>query len=167
MTDLSEKFSAGGRSHGLVVGDVWQKRWQAYLFAILATAATFGLRLALDGQLGGRPTLMIFALPIMLSAYLGGLRAGLLATALVFFGVSYYLLPPFHSFAVASGGDRWQQLLVALSGVFISVLSEVLHRARRRADTAGRKHQEAEERVRAATSQSTTKGRRAPAARPR
>ncbi len=98
--------------------------WQAYLFAIAATVTTFGLRFALDGQLGGQPTLLIFTLPIMLSAYLGGLCAGLLATALSYFGAGYYLLPPLHSFAVASGGDRWQQFFVALAGVFISGLSE-------------------------------------------
>jgi len=133
-----------------VVGDDQLKSWQSYLFAIMATAVTLGLRLALDGQLGGRPTLMIFTLPIMLSAYLGGLRAGLLATLLVFLGASYYLLPPIHSFAVASNVDRWEDFTVVLSGVFVSALSEVLHRARRRADYASREYQEAEERVRAA-----------------
>lgn len=124
--------------------------WQGYVIAILATVVTFGLRFALDGQLGDQPTLVIYALPIMLSAYLGGLRAGLLATALTFFGASYYLLPPISSFLVASSIDRWQQFFVALVGVFISVLSEKLHRARHRAHLAVREHALSEERVRAA-----------------
>jgi PAS domain S-box-containing protein len=124
--------------------------WQAYLIACCATVATFGLRVALDGPLGQQPTLVIFTLPIMLSAYLGGLHVGLLATALTFFGASYYLLPPIHSFTIASGVERWQQFFVALAGVFISLLSEMLHRARRRADLASREHQQAEECVRTA-----------------
>lgn len=97
----------------------WQlKPWLAYLVAVLATAATLGLRLALDAPLGGRPTLVLFTLPIMLSAYLGGLRAGLLATVLSYLGASYYLLPPLHSFRDESV-ERWQQFFVALAGVFI------------------------------------------------
>jgi PAS domain S-box-containing protein len=124
--------------------------WQAYLFAVVATTATLGLRLALDAPLGGQPTLVIFALPIMLSAYVGGLRAGLLATALSYLAASYYLLPPLYSFQVSSGPERWQQFFVALAGVVISVLNEGLHRARRRADIAMRENRLAEERVGAA-----------------
>jgi PAS domain S-box-containing protein len=115
--------------------------WQANVFAALVTAATLGLRLALDGQLAGRPTLIVFTVPIMFSAYLGGLRAGLLATVLSCFGASYYLLPPFHSFWIAAPVDRWDLVFLMLGGVVISVLNEALHRARHRADIAIRAEQ--------------------------
>ena len=118
------------------------KPWQASLFAISATAATFGLRIALDGSLGGQPTLIIFTVPIMLSAYVGGLRAGLLATALSCFGAGYYLLPPIHSFAIASSVYRWHQAFLALGGIAISALSEYLHRAREYAAHVERRHSE-------------------------
>ncbi len=124
--------------------------WQAYLFAILVTVATFGLRFALDSRLGGQPTLVVFTLPIMLSAYVGGLRAGLLATAITFFGASYYLLPPINSFAIASSIQRWQQFFLLLTGISISGLSEALHRARSRSEQSGLQHREAERRVQAA-----------------
>jgi PAS domain S-box-containing protein len=75
----------------------------------------------------------------------GGLRAGLLATGLTYFAASYYLLPPLHSFAIASAVDRWQQFFVMLAGVLISTLNEGLHRARRRASNAIRKHREVEQ----------------------
>jgi PAS domain S-box-containing protein len=103
------------------------------------------LRLALEGPLHGHPTLVIFSVPIMLSAYLGGLRAGLLATALSAFLATYYLLPPIHSLQVTSVADRWQQALLVLSGTIISVLNEALHRARRRADFATGKQQRTEQ----------------------
>jgi PAS domain S-box-containing protein len=108
----------------------------AALLALLSTAVTLAVRLALDGPLGGRPTLVIFTVPIMLSAYGGGLRAGLLATALSFVFACYFLLPPLHDFAVESPVDLWQLWCVVLAGVVISVLNEALHRARRRADAA-------------------------------
>ncbi len=110
------------------------------MFALVVTAIALSLRLAFDEPLGGRPTLVIFTMPIMLSAYVGGLRAGLLATAASYLASSYYLLPPLHSFAVASPVDRWQQFFVVLAGVFISVLNEALHRARRRADLFSREN---------------------------
>ena len=117
------------------------KRWQAYVFAMLITAATLGLRLGLAGELTGRPTLVVFVVPIMLSAYLGGLRAGLLSTVLTYFGASYYLLPPFNSFLVTSVVDRWDMFFLMLAGVVISMLNESLQRARQLADIATRKEQ--------------------------
>lgn len=108
--------------------------WQAYGLAVVATAATLGVRLALEAPLGGQPTLVMFTLPIMVSAYAGGLRGGLLATVLSYLAASYYLVAPIYSLRIASGVEQWQIFFVALSGVVISVLNEALHRARRRAD---------------------------------
>ncbi|MBZ8142519.1 hypothetical protein CLD22_21785 [Rubrivivax gelatinosus] len=110
------------------------KPWQAYAVAFVSTALVLWARLALDEVLGGEPTLIVFAMPIMLSAYLGGLKAGLLATALSFAATTYFLLPPLHSFVVASAIERWQLFFVLLTGVLISVLSAALHRARRRTE---------------------------------
>jgi PAS domain S-box-containing protein len=107
------------------------KPWQTYVIATVATVATLGLRLALEVPLAGRPTMVMFTMPIMLSAYLGGLRAGLLATGLTCLFTSYYLLPPIHSFMVESVIDRWQLFAIGVTGVVISALNESLHRARR------------------------------------
>jgi PAS domain S-box-containing protein len=122
------------------------KGWQAYLFAVLVTAATLGLLLVLVSQLAGRPTLVVFTVPIMLSAYVGGLRAGLLATVLSYLGASYYLLPPFHGFRVESAVDRWDIFFVMLAGVVISALNETLHRARRRVGSPIRERAEEDRR---------------------
>ena len=88
--------------------------WPGYALAVVSTLAALGLGLAMDSMLGGQPTLVIFSVPIMLSAYLGGLGPGLLATALSYLAASYFLLPPIHSFAVASSVERWHQAFVAL-----------------------------------------------------
>jgi len=120
------------------VGSGSIKPWQAYVLATTATAATLGLRVALTDQLRDRPTLIVFTIPIMLCAYVGGLRAGLLATVLSYLGIAYFLLPPIHSFRVAYAVDRWDLFFVMLAGVAISVLNEGLHRARCRAEIATR-----------------------------
>jgi PAS domain S-box-containing protein len=120
------------------------KPWQAYLLATVATALTLGVRLALDAPLGGQSTLVMFTVPIMVSAYAGGLYPGLLATGLSYLAASYYLLPPIHSLAVASSVERWQQFFVALAGVVISASNEALHRARLRAEVATRAYQQAD-----------------------
>ena len=121
------------------------KPWQAYIFAVAATCATLGVRMAYEDALGGPGSLLIFTLPIILSAYVGGLRAGLLATGACYLLSSYYLLPPLHSLAVASSADRWRQALFVVTGVLISVLNEALHRARRSADAAVQANHRAEE----------------------
>ncbi len=112
----------------------------ALALATTATVATLALRVALDVPLEGRPTLLIFVLPIMLSAYVGGLRAGLVATALSALGACFFVLRPLHSFAVSSTADAWQLVLVSVVGVVLSAAIEALHRARRHAAAAAREN---------------------------
>ena len=113
--------------------------WQAYAVALAASAATFGVHRALDARLGEQATLLLFTAPIVLSAYVGGLRGGLLAT-----GLTCYLLPPLHhGFSAASAIGHWPLAAAALAGMAISVSMEGLHRARRRADSAGSEHAQA------------------------
>ncbi len=119
------------------------KLCRAYLLPVLAVAATLALRIALDAPLRGRPTVVVFLLPIILSAYLGGWQPGLLATALACLGTNYYLLPPLHSFAVMSESERWKLGSLALAGLLISVSNEALHRAHRRANMATRQQKQA------------------------
>jgi PAS domain S-box-containing protein len=132
----NESLPPKAREGRRTLGSGMLKPWQAYALATMAMAATLGLRLALADQLRDRPTLIVFTVPIMLCAYLGGLRAGLLATVLSYFGASYYLLPPIHSFRVAYAVDRWDLFFLVLAGAAISALNEGLHRARRRVDIA-------------------------------
>ena len=112
------------------------KPWQAYTFAIVVTAATLGLRMAFDGFFQGRSTLIIFILPIMLSGYAGGLRAGLLATALSYFA-SFFLVPPFHAYEIPPKTDSWPQFILVAVGVIVTALNEAaIRHARSRASVA-------------------------------
>jgi len=123
--------------------------WQVYLLAFAATAITLGIRLALADPVAEHPILAMFMVPILFSAYLGGFRAGLVATTTACAAASYYLLPPIHSFAIDADMARWHLLIFALAGLITSVLGELLQRARRQAQVATRESRKAEARVRA------------------
>jgi PAS domain S-box-containing protein len=110
---------------------VWHSRWAAYLLAVALTLVTLWSRLRIGGRLDG-PVLILFTLPIIISAYLGGMGPGLLATFVSFLSASYYLLPPLNNFMVAGPTDRWQQLILLLTGTIISFICEALHRSHRR-----------------------------------
>ena len=124
------------------------KPWQTFVFVVLVTAVTLWGRLAMGTPLGGCLTVVMFILPIILSAYVGGFWAGLLATILCYVGTTYSVLPPLHGLAFGLKLDRWQEAFLVLAGVAISVLNEALHRSRDRTDSAVREHQQADERIR-------------------
>ena len=101
-----------------------------YPLAVALVLLTLWIRLHIDLPFYG-PVLIIFIVPIILSAYWGGIGPGLLATATSFLSASYYLLPPIHSFAVASNAHVLQQVILATAGTVISVICEKLRRATR------------------------------------
>lgn len=110
--------------------------WWMYTAALILPLATLAARISLGKLLGNDLGLIVFTIPIILSAYWGGLKPGLLATLVSCAGASYYLLPPYHSFSVADSATRWQVASVIVSGAFISVICGHLHRSQDRARKA-------------------------------
>ena len=106
----------------------------AYAFALLITCATLLLRKNMGVTFGERPLLILFQLPIILSAYLGGLGPGLLSTLVAAAGVAYFLIPPTDSFSIANTADFAQWMALIVNGALVSVLSEALHRSRRQSE---------------------------------
>jgi len=102
-----------------------QLRWSAYLLALAITGVTVALRVQLAPWFGDRPMLLLFVLPIYLSAFVGGLGPGLVATAVAALGTSYFLIPPLHNLAMGSSVDTWDWLILILVGALLSTLSEV------------------------------------------
>ncbi|CAD5376291.1 EAL domain-containing protein [Pseudomonas sp. OF001] len=102
----------------------------ACLFAVALTLATLGLRQSLDGLLDGRPLLILFILPVALSALLGGLRSGLLATLTAALGLAFLFLAPAGELAVDSQAERLQLFFFVLIGAALSVIIEQLRRTR-------------------------------------
>ncbi|WP_310493904.1 PAS domain S-box protein [Dechloromonas sp.] len=104
-------------------------RWLTYAFAIVVTLAMLVLRNNLADALGDQPMMILFMLPIILSALLGGLGPGLLATALAALSVNYQAIPPIGSFAIESKQYLFQWCFLIVNGVAISLLSEALRRS--------------------------------------
>ena len=61
---------------------VRQPLWLAYVLAVVSKVATIILALVLDSGALNRPTLILFVIPIILSAYVGGGGPGLVSTLL-------------------------------------------------------------------------------------
>jgi PAS domain S-box-containing protein len=104
-----------------------------YLVAVGATGLALLVRVALAPWVFERATFMPFFMAIIGTAWYGGLRPGLLATALSAGAGAFFLLPPHHSLWVESGSDRLQLALFVCTGVGICLACESLHVARRRA----------------------------------
>jgi PAS domain S-box-containing protein len=73
------------------------------------------------GEPGNTPV-VVFVLPILLSAYAGGLVPGLLSTVLSTLATVYFVLPPLHSIGVASPVDNIKWITLAAAGTLISFL---------------------------------------------
>ncbi len=120
-----------------------------YLLAVGLTLLTLLARVTL-GKGFENPTMVVFTVPIILSAYWGGLGPGLLATLLSALGAAYFLLPPIYSFSVLSPTQRAQEVVLLLAGGLISVICMLLHRARRRAEATIAELQDVQSELRAA-----------------
>jgi PAS domain S-box-containing protein len=107
-------------------------RQVAYGVAGQATGVSILLRWPLWPVIGDHAPFMTFFPAVMLSAYLGGLGPGLVATFGSAAASAFFLPKPHFSFEVDDPADVLALGLFTLTGVVLSALSESLHRSRRR-----------------------------------
>jgi PAS domain S-box-containing protein len=105
-------------------------RWRAYVLGLAFTLAVALLRVFAEPWMGHVPFQLLYLIPVILTAYIGGLRPGLFATALAAVSAKCWVFPPFGSiwFAVPIDFAHWLSLLVV--GVLISVLFDELNQWR-------------------------------------
>ena len=108
--------------------------WAAYLFAAAVSLAMLSMRDMLTEHLSERALIMMFMLPILLSALAGGLGAGLLSTAMAVLGMDHLDMEPLRSIYVASTRDRLLLGILAFNGIVVSLLVESLQRSLRKSD---------------------------------
>ena len=135
------------RRHGIL------SKPAAYGLAVVLTGFTLLVRVTI-GNAPENPTLIIFTIPIILSAYWGGLGPGLLATFLAGIGADYFVLTPRYGLGLSSTTERWQVAVLFLSGGLICFICMRLQRARERTEAMvaelqreSAKRQEADERA--------------------
>lgn len=101
-----------------------------YGFALLVTGLTLLIRLLLMPVLGDQARLVLFVIPVYLSAWYGGLGPGLLATGISVILGSYLLVEPLFSFGVSTGADALRIAIFTGEGIAISLLTARLGSAR-------------------------------------
>lgn len=126
-----------------------RQQWRAYALAAVLTIATLCLRAALAPWMGDRPVLILFVIPIVLSAYVGGMGPGLVCAALVAMGTAYFVMPPLYSFVFERPVDFAQWLIMILVGVIVSIFGARLRHAPQSAlgDASLRKYRSTELKV--------------------
>ncbi len=119
-----------------------------YSVAVLASLLALLLRFLLAPILRENAPLLVFIMPVMFSAWYGGLKAGLLATALSAAIGTYFFLEPLVSLNFTEVGNFVQVCIFLVEGVMISWLSEALRNARQRSEAIASSMKESEERYR-------------------
>lgn len=117
--------------------------WAGLLFAAGLVGATFCLRAGLGLYAGDPPLLILFVVPILVGAYLGGGKTGLAATAAAGLSSNYFLLESFRSLAIIEPVHQVEWGLLWLIGIAASLSAEGLIRSIRQEET-GRGRTEAE-----------------------
>ncbi|KAB8335115.1 PAS domain S-box protein [Scytonema tolypothrichoides VB-61278] len=115
---------------------VTRSRLQQYSVAGLSVGLALLLMLALDAWLAMTKTpFLLFFGAVVVSAWYGGLRAGLLSTFLSVLISDYFFVLPIYSLALDLP-NTMRLGLFAFEGVLFSVLCEALRNAKRRAEVS-------------------------------
>lgn len=114
---------------------IWSAPWftRFGLALGLAVVAIF-VRDLLTPAWGSDVKLIMFLPAVLLAAWFGGILTGLLATAVCVAGATYLWLSPIHSFRIADPEEAVALVTFVLVAALTSVIIEMLHRTRHRAE---------------------------------
>jgi PAS domain S-box-containing protein len=114
------------------MNEALRTRLTAYGVAVVATVGCLLIRLPFQPAMKDAVTHMTFFPAVMIAAYFGGFWPGLLATLLGAVAANYLLTEQLAAFHAMPVKEVPALILFVLVGAIISVLCELLHRARRR-----------------------------------
>lgn len=119
----------------------------AYTLGAVLVGATLALReFLLPGfQI---PILVIFVPAILVTATLGGFRAGLASAVMACAGADYFLIPPFFSWTLPSGNAAMDLASLAVTGLVVSVVCAILRKAIQQSEAAKSELAESEKKFR-------------------
>lgn len=112
------------------MGELPRSPWIRYGLPVLFVALALTLSLAVNLAVEIHDPYLFFSGAIVLSAFCGGIRAGILATLLSGGVIHYFFVPPIYSFQIPE--SRWllQLMLFTGEGTLLSVFTGVLRIAR-------------------------------------
>jgi PAS domain S-box-containing protein len=114
--------------------ETWRRPGLPYLTAVAATAAVLLVRrFVLGDTLGPDAPLYLFLFAVMAAAWHGGLKPGLLATALGTVAGAYFFIER-DGWHIVHAADQLRIGMFLVAGVVVSWFCEVMHRSRDRAD---------------------------------
>ncbi|MBD2060210.1 PAS domain S-box protein [Oculatella sp. FACHB-28] len=119
-----------------------------YSVAVLVSLLALLVRFLLIPVLGYEAPLLVFIIPVMISAWYGGLAPGMLATGLTALVGTYFFVSPYFSFNIDGLENGVRIIIFLIEGILISSLSEALRRARQRAERTAVALQESEDQYR-------------------
>ena len=116
--------------------------WQLYLLAALLPLITLLIRNDISPLFHDRPLMILFMLPILISAILGGIGPGLFATLISAVALWLSVFRADGSPLALSPADLFQLATLVGNGILVSLLSMMLHHARYRTESARLKAEE-------------------------
>jgi signal transduction histidine kinase len=93
-----------------------------YGVAVLSVVVALLVLWWMEGVFYDAPHVSLLLCAVMFSAWFGGVRAGLLAITLAFFGFEYFFLPPLYTLSIEAA-ELPRLLVFVLSAVFVGALS--------------------------------------------
>ncbi|HTM54883.1 MAG TPA: ATP-binding protein [Pirellulales bacterium] len=112
----------------------WSKA-HPYLVAILAPACIVLLRLlVVDRLIGSKHPILLFLVAVIVAAWIGGLKPGLLATAISSFTLLYFYFPS-EELDSESSSDWTRVLMFVIVSLVVSGCFELMKRAQRSKDS--------------------------------
>ncbi|MBX3450292.1 MAG: response regulator [Planctomycetaceae bacterium] len=109
---------------------VSSRTW-GYGVGVAAVLAALLFKLILDPFVSQQETpFLLFSSAIMLSAWYGGLKPGLVATLMAIAIMNWFFLEPRFKLAIEGSQQMLQVVVFLIEGCFVSALAERLHRSR-------------------------------------
>lgn len=111
---------------------LWQlPRWVAYASGIVLVALITVLRYQSSSFFGDKGSLLLFTLPIVVTAFIGGMAPGIFTSILSLATAKYLFIPDQYSFNIADPVAKVGMMSSALNWLFICIICELLREAAR------------------------------------
>ena len=112
-----------------------------YAVAMLTVAVAAATRFALDPVLGDAIPVVIFTIPVAISAAFGGFGPAIFATVISTFAAAYLFIPPYYSLRIDNSVSIGILVTFVTIGIMLSLIGRRLHQLKRQAEEQSRQLQ--------------------------